>query len=389
MGLAVGAHQPGSVHAEHHVEPIQRHILQHHVVAPLQKAGIHGENRLQALLGHTARHRHRVALGDAHVKQPLGILLRKGGQTCAVWHGRRNGAHSLILPRQLRQRLAEHGGKAVTRRLQRIARSHVERADAVEFTGVLLCGAIALPLGGQHMEQHGPVQRLCQRQRLGQRRHIVAVHRPQIVKAQALKHGGGGVDGVFQCPFQAVAHLIDLLANRVAPQGLPVFLLEFVVFRLIPQILQMVGNAAHVGGDGHAVVVEHHDHGLPGRAGVVKALKAEAAAQRAVANQHQHMVILMAQRPGPGHAQRHGYGVGGVSGEKGVVNALVGLGKAAESAELPQRGKQLPPPGQRLVDVALMAHVEHKPVPGCVKHPVNGHRQLHHAQVGGQVPAGF
>ena len=151
----------------------------------------------------------------------------------------------------------------------------------------------------------------------------------------------------------------------------------------------MVGNTAHVGGDGHTVVVEHNDHGLPGRAGVVKALEAEAAAQSAVANQRQHMVILMAQRPGTGHAQRHGHGVGGVPGKKGIVDALIGLGKAAEAAKLPQCGKQFPPSGQRLVDVALVAHVEQKPVTGRVKHPVNSHRQLHHAQVGGQVPAGF
>ena len=41
------------------------------------------------------------------------------------------------------------------------------------------------------------------------------------------------------------------------------------------------------------------------------------------------------------------------------------------------------------MDVALVAHVEHQPVPGRIKHPVDGHCQLHCPQVGGQVPAGL
>ena len=80
--------------------------------------------------------------------------------------------------------------------------------------------------------------------------------------------------------------------------------------------------------------------------------------------------------------------VGGVAGDKGVVDALPGLGEAGEAPELPQGGKQLLPAGQGLVDVALMAHIEHQPVRGGVEHPVDGHRQLHHAQIGGQVPSG-
>ena len=41
------------------------------------------------------------------------------------------------------------------------------------------------------------------------------------------------------------------------------------------------------------------------------------------------------------------------------------------------------------MDVALMAYVEHQPVLRCVEDPVDGHRQLHRSQVGGQMAAGF
>ena len=38
------------------------------------------------------------------------------------------------------------------------------------------------------------------------------------------------------------------------------------------------------------------------------------------------------------------------------------------------------------MDVALVAHVEHQTVSGRVIDPVEGHRQLHGPQVGGQMP---
>ena len=74
--------------------------------------------------------------------------------------------------------------------------------------------------------------------------------------------------------------------------------------------------------------------------------------------------------------------------DEGVVTALVWLGKAGQAVQLPQGGKQLLPPRQGLVDVALVAHVEHQTVRGGVEHPVDGHGQLHGPQVGGQVAAG-
>ena len=38
--------------------------------------------------------------------------------------------------------------------------------------------------------------------------------------------------------------------------------------------------------------------------------------------------------------------------------------------------------------IALVAHVEDQPVPPRVKHPVQGHGELHRPQIGGQVAAG-
>ena len=78
-----------------------------------------------------------------------------------------------------------------------------------------------------------------------------------------------------------------------------------------------------------------------------------------------------------------------MAGYKGVVDALAGFGKAGQAVHLAQRGELLPPSGEDLMDVALMAHIKYQPVPGRVEHPVDRHRQLHNAQVGRQMAAGL
>ena len=171
-------------------------------------------------------------------------------------------------------------------------------------------------------------------------------------------------------------------------QRLPVFLFEFVIARLRPHFGQMAGHTAHIGVDGHAVVVKNDDQRLAGGAGIVETLEAESAAQRTVTDKRQHIVVSALQSAGAGHAQRCGHGVGGVACHKGIVDALIRLGKAGQAAELPQRGKQLPPPCQSLMNVALVAYIEHQPVRGRVEHTVNGHGQLHRSQIGRQMPAG-
>ena len=74
---------------------------------------------------------------------------------------------------------------------------------------------------------------------------------------------------------------------------------------------------------------------------------------------------------------------------KGIVDALIGLRKAGQAVQLPQRGKQSLTARQSLVDIGLVTHVEHQPILRGVKHPVDRHRQFDHAQIGRKMPAGF
>ena len=164
--------------------------------------------------------------------------------------------------------------------------------------------------------------------------------------------------------------------------------LESEVLGLQPLPGQVVGHTAYILGDRHAVVIEDDQQLLAALSGVGQPLVGQPAGEGTVPDQGQHLIVLPQLGPGPGHAQSHGHGVGGVSGHKGVVDALAGLGKAGDAAELPQMGHLLPPSGEDLMHIALVAHIKDQPVPGGVEHPVDGHGQLHRAKVGGQMPAG-
>ncbi|MPM75994.1 hypothetical protein SDC9_122989 [bioreactor metagenome] len=182
---------------------------------------------------------------------------------------------------------------------------------------------------------------------------------------------------------------IKLILCGARPKQAAVPFLEVVVGGLAADFPKVAAHRPHVGVDGHAVVVQNHDQRLSGGPGVVQSLIGQTSGQRSVSDQSQHIVILLFQRPGPGHAQRHGDGIGCVARHKRVVSALIGLWKSGKAAELPQSAEQLPAACQSLVDIALVAHVEHQPVIGGIEHPVDRHRQLHHTQIGGQMPAGF
>ena len=114
----------------------------------------------------------------------------------------------------------------------------------------------------------------------------------------------------------------------------------------------------------------------------------DAAGEGAVTDQRHDLIIMVLQGPRPRHAQRHGNGVGGVAGDEGIMDAFVGLGKPGKTVQLPQCGKQRLTAGEGLVDVGLMAGVEHDGVPRGAEGAVQRDRQLDDPEVGAEVAAG-
>ena len=59
----------------------------------------------------------------------------------------------------------------------------------------------------------------------------------------------------------------------------------------------------------------------------------------------------------------------------------MGVRETGNTIQLPQMVKLLPASGEQLVGVALMADVKQQLVLREVQHAVQGHRQLHNAEV--------
>lgn len=141
---------------------------------------------------------------------------------------------------------------------------------------------------------------------------------------------------------------VDPVFHGLLAEQPPVPLLEVIVGRFGPQTAQMGWHGSHIGADGHAVVIENHDQRFPRGSGIVEALVGKSAGQGTVSDQGQDAVMALLQSAGPGHTQRHGDRIGGVSGDKRVMDALVRLGETGQPVQLAQGGKQLRRPVRAL-----------------------------------------
>ena len=77
MGGAVGADQPRAVHGEAHRKGLDRHIVHHLIVGPLQEGRIDRAEGLEAFAGKPGRKGHGVLLGDADIEAAIRKALRR------------------------------------------------------------------------------------------------------------------------------------------------------------------------------------------------------------------------------------------------------------------------------------------------------------------------
>ena len=360
--------------------------MQQHVKAPLQKRRIDGRHRDHPLLGHARRHRDGVLLRDAHVEEPVRQHIRKMIQSRPIFHRRRDRAHAAVLAGERRQLLAEHIGECLRARFQRLAAVRVKFSNSVELLRTLLRRDIALPLLCDEVDNDRFMQGHRRPQNFRHLLHVVAVHRPEIRETQRLKERRAE---------QAPPHpLLDLVRQLVEfpPRGglrrrLAVPQLESDVFWPQPRPRQIPRDRAHVARDAHAVVVQDHDHRLAADARVVQPLIGQSAGQGPIAEQRRDLIILAPQRPRPRHAQRDRHRVRRMPRHKGVAFALARLWKSCDPAVLPQRVKPFHPPGQDLMHIGLMPHIEDQPVTPRIEYRLDRDRRLHDPEIRRQMAA--
>jgi len=145
------------------------------------------------------------------------------------------------------------------------------------------------------------------------------------------------------------------------------------------------GQAAHVGRNGHAVVVEDHAHGRTQMARVIQGLVGHARGRTAVADHRHHLAILAGAPCGLGHTQGRRDRGARVPGSEDVVGTLAAAQEAAGPIRLLDATQRFEPAGQGLVAVALMAHVPHHAVVRGVEDVVERHGELHGAEASGEM----
>ena len=130
--------------------------------------------------------------------------------------------------------------------------------------------------------------------------------------------------------------------------------------------------------DGHIVVVENDEQVVGVGRGIIQSLEGQSARDGGVADDGNHFALFLFvfELCGDGHAQSGRYGVGGVSGDEGVVFALGRVGESAQSVQFANGVELFAATGENLVSVGLVPHVPHDAVVGGVEHVVQGHGQL-------------
>ena len=307
-------------------------------------------------------------------------------QTDAVLHGGRDRHQVRILLREPQDGGREH----IRPRPCLFGRDRLSRFDhkgrcPVKSGRIFFRRPVSHALFRADMDQDCLVDALCVLDGLDHIPDIVSVDRPQIGDPHLLKEHSGHHQGLERLlgPADPLRHLGERLIERVIHA-----VTQLYITGRSPDLTEIFGDPADVPGDRHVVVIENDDQ-IGGQArGIVERLVGKTSCHGAVSDHSDDGLRSTAQLPGPDHAQRGTDRGGAVPRVVGVTAALLPLGKAAHSAQLPQGVKPLPASRQQFMRIRLMAHIPDDPVSGKVQGQMKGHGQFNRPEVAGQVTAG-
>ena len=332
-----------------------------------------------------------MALGNADVEGAIGEGFHHVRHRATRGHGRGDTRDAPILLGQLHERMAED--VLIELRLVRpfgqeaLAGILIEAPGRVPDGGGLLGGFVALAFLRFDVEQLGALHFLDVAQLLDQIAHVVAVDRPEVADAEALKEVVLAVDEGLEAVIEAQDVLAPIFGDEVQLEELLVDLVADVVVGLAGgDVDEVTVHAAHVAVDRHVVIVKHDQQVVGVDGGVVNALEGQSAGHGAVADDgHDVSAPLAGYLKGGGHAQSGRDGVRGVPSDEGIVGALFGVGESADAPELAEGVEGLASAGEYLVTISLMPDVPDDAVVGRVEDVMQGHGQLHGAEAGTEM----
>ena len=283
------------------------------------------------------------------------------------------------------QPLAEHlrVGGAGGLFLEDGAADRIERTRAMPLDRILLRRVVTLALPGDHVQQLRPFEVAHVAQVRDQRLDVVAVDRPDEIEAELFEQRAGQHHALHHF-FGAArelphgGHLLeDLLAAR--PQR--------GIHAARQHLGEVVGQRADVLGDRHVVVVEHHQQVGLARAGIEQRFPGHAGGHRAVADDRDHLAVVLGELRGHRHAERGADRGARVADAEGVVFAFGARRERREPAALLDGVELVAPAGEHLVRIGLVADVPHQPVARRFENVVQGDGELDRAEPRGEMSA--
>ena len=387
MGWAVVAGKAAPIHAEHHRQILQTDVVDNLVIGPLQEGGVNRAKRLETLGGHAGGKKHRVFLGDADVEIPVGMLGLKPIQPSAIGHGPGDGHDPGILIRHLGEMVGKHFTEGGLAQGFGFTGLRVVRAQAVKLLLLHQGRLKSLPLDRHHMEDHREILGLQEFKHLDEGRDVMPVDRT-VVGHPELLEDHAREDHSLHMLLRPPGHLQRLRPTQLFNEvGRP--LVQVDEPGIGGDLVQVTGDRADVLVDRPFVVVENRDQPLGVMRDVVEGLIGDPAGEGRITGQTDDMLLTAPHVPGGCHAQGGRKGGARVTSAEAVVLTFASEHEAVQPAGLPDGVKPIPPAGEELVDVGLVTDIENEVIRGGVEHPVQGDRQLHHAQVRAEVSTGL
>ena len=105
---------------------------------------------------------------------------------------------------------------------------------------------------------------------------------------------------------------------------------------------------------------------------VIEGFESHSTGEGGVPGQTDHMFFSAPHIPGRGHAKGRGQGRASMTRSETVVFALRTEHESIQPTGLPNGVKPIPPAGQKLVDVGLVADVKNKVIRGGIKDSMQG-----------------
>ncbi len=371
---------------------MQRRIHQHLVEGPVEERRIDRDDWVQTRQRHPGRAGDRMLFGDAYVESPLREGRREPVEARGVEHGGSNRDDVIALRTQSHELLAEDVRPDRRSAGQQLAGLRVERpTHGVQVVLVVLfCRRVTESLLREHVHNDRTAEVLGQLERLLDCRLVVSVDRPDVLEPQVLEHALGS-QRVLEPLLDRMQHVIERGSYELGPlQATPDVRKHLFVAGIRAETGQVLGEPPHRGGVGAAVVVDDDDKlAVLRRRDVVEGLPRHSARQSAVAHHRDDVAVLAFDDVRLGQAVGVRQGRGGVGVLDDVVRRLRLARVAGQPTLLAELRELVGSSGEHLVHVCLVPGVEDDPVMRRVEDPVDGQRQLDHAQVGTEVTSGL